>query len=170
MATIARRPVELVPSVEADLGDTENRRKREAAFSAVQSIAPVPPGNRVRAGVLGPGDYRGDTLAFPARIDGLGWPQVTGVVTFQGAGHIVRGIVFTVGVNLSATANVEFADCVFLAPIVVLAGGRIGCSACRFDGTAAIANAGVPGDANRVGCVGSSALVADANVTIGFGV
>ena len=166
MAVVARRPVELVPAVETDLGETENRRKREQAFGQVQSIAPVAPGNRVRAGILGPGDYRGDTLAFPARIDGLGWPQVTGQVTFQGVGHIVRGLVFTVGVNLSATAVVEFTGCVFLAPIVVAAGGRIGCVACRFDGTAAIANAGVAANANRVGCVGSSALAADANVTI----
>jgi hypothetical protein len=73
---------------------------------------------------------------------------------------------FTDAVTLTANSRVVFQNCRFLLPIAVAAGGIIGCVACVFDGTSAITNAGAPGDANRVGCVGSSALAADANVTI----
>jgi len=148
--------------------ETTNQGKREDFFkSLVQRRASS---LALADGIHGPGTYKGATFTRDARIDGIGWPVVAGQVTFQSTG-IVRGIVFSWQVNLTATANVEFVGCVFLAPIVVATGGRIGCCGCEFNGTSCITHAGPAGNANRVGCVGTSALAADGpNVTIIGGV
>jgi hypothetical protein len=160
--------VELDHAPNAGLLSVEQQRQRQQAFGALAAIVPVAVGSKVQAGLLGPGVYHGNTFAFPTRIDGIGWPRIDGQVTFQGAGHVCRGLVFEAAVNLSATANVEFLDCVFLAAVTVLAGGVICCDGGRFDGTSAILNAGLPAAAFRTGCVKTS-TVADTNLTISGG-
>jgi hypothetical protein len=147
--------------------DLENQRNRQSFFTL--ALTRRARGTQIADGIHGPGAYKGGTFTRDARIDGLGWHTVQGQVTFQSTG-IVRGMVFERGVILTTTANMQFVGCVFLMPIVVASGGRIGCNGCEFNGTSAITNAGALGNANRVGCTGTSALAADANVAITGGI
>ena len=163
---MSRAAVE-VPAQAPTVLDWQNQQSRQDFFT--HAITRRKRATPIAAGVLGPVEYVGGTLPRDAQIDGVGWPRIVGQVTFQSTG-IVRGVVFEKAVVLSASANVQFDGCVFLEPITVASGGRIGCVGCQFNGTSAITNAGAPNDANRVGCTGTSALAADANVTVVGGI
>lgn len=143
----------------------DNKRRRDAAFASLLRIAPAVTGDKMPAsGILGPGTYKGGVYAVAVNVTGIGEAVVDGTVEFS-ATAIVRNVTFKRAITVKASASVLFAGCVFLAPITVEAGGVVGCGSCRFDGTASIVNAGDGGNANRVGCVGTSALAGDLNVT-----
>lgn len=162
-------PIELTKTGQ-DVIDLGNLQRRNVAFDRLLRIAPAilkdrPP----ESGILGPGTYSGGRYTVAVNLSALGEAVVTGEFDLASTA-IVRNVTFSNTVTVRATADAMFHGCVFLVPIVVEAGGTIGCVGCRFDGTAAITNAGVPADANRVGCTGTSVLAADSNVTVTGGV
>tara|TARA_R110000868_G_scaffold34404_12_gene124286 strand:+ start:266 stop:760 length:495 start_codon:yes stop_codon:yes gene_type:complete len=149
--------------------DAEQQRRRQSEFTAFQPVKPVQPGDVLPlVGLLGAGSYRGAKLTGTMDLTGVGPTLVTSACDFAGQGKI-RGLTFQDTVTLRATADVEFTGCTFLLPITVVAGGRVVVAGSRFDGTSAIANAGAPGDAFRTGCIATSLLAADANLTISGG-
>ncbi len=138
---MARPAVELTAATDKEgLLEAENRRKREQAFASILALAPRGVGLGIAAGILGPGTYRGGTVADGARIDGIGWPVVDGQVTFAG-NAMVRGVVFKQAIVCPTDAVVQFVGCVFLEPFTLVGNPRVACSGCRFDGTANINNA-----------------------------
>lgn len=162
-------PIELTKTGQ-DVVDLGNLQRRNVAFDRLLRIAPAIVRDRPpESGILGPGTYNGGRYTAAVNLSALGEAIVTGVFDLVSTA-IVRNVTFSNTVTVRATADAMFHGCVFLVPIVVESGGKIGCVGCRFDGTAAIANAGLPVNANRVGCVGTSSLTADAGVTIMGGI
>lgn len=156
--------VEIIPVAQSDLG-AQNARQRQQQFAGLQQIAPEPTGAPFpRVGVLGAGDYKGGTLSGTVDVTGINSPRVVGDVTLTGT-VVVRGVVFGGEVTIGAQATASLVTCRFLKPVNVIAGGRVACTGCRFDGTAAILNAGVAADAATVGSVRTSG-VAHVNATI----
>lgn len=156
--------VQITPPTQDNLG-AANDRAREVQFSLLQQIAPQPPGAAFPSvGVLGKGTYRGAVLNAHVDVFGLNQPMVIGPVTFKSTGT-VDGVEFQNTVTLDATASVLFSRCRFLKPVTVASGGKIGCTACRFDGTSAILNAGLAASAASTGCVKTSAT-AHTNTTV----
>lgn len=153
--------------------DAANQQRRQVAMADAARSRSVANGSVLPAtGILAPGSYKGSILpaTWDVNLTGLGVAVVTGTLDLSGKA-IVKGVTFNDTVALRATANAMFTDCIFLKPITVAAGGVIGCVGCRFDGTSAITHTGPAANANRVGCVGTSALPGDGpNVTVTGGI
>lgn len=141
-----------------------NMQGRQQVFDVVLRMQPVVAGAPIQAGILAPGNYIGNTLGVDVRIDGLGWPVVTGPVTFS-ANAIVRGVVFNNTVALGAAAVAVFDGCVFLNTVTVANGGKGAWAGCRFDGTSSIQNAGNASKCVVAGGVHTSST-AHVNVTL----
>lgn len=141
-----------------------NMQGRQQVFDIVLRMQPVVAGAPFQAGILAPGNYLGNTIGKDARIDAIGWPVVTGPVTFT-ANAIVRGVVFNSTVALNATAVVAFDACVFLSTVTVASGGQGSWAGCRFDGSSSIQNAGSASKCVVAGGVHTSST-AHVNVTL----
>lgn len=141
--------------------------RRDSVMDEFKRLKLVIDGDKFPAvGTLAPGRYKGASLTTSSNVTGVGDARVEGEVSFLSTG-VLRNITFAEQVRVGASANVVFIGCVFLMPITVTTGGVIGCVGCRFDGTSAIPHSGPAPNANRVGCVGTSALAGDGpNVTI----
>jgi len=158
------RQVQINPAQQGPL-DAQNDRNREQMFALLQQIAPLPSGNAFpTVGVLGTGTYRGAIINNTCDVTGLNDPQVVGKVTLN-ASAIISGVHFREEIDVGAVATVGFYRCRFEKVINVAAGGAIAATACRFDGTSAILNAGVAADAGSTGCVKTS-VTAHTNTTI----
>lgn len=141
-----------------------NMQGRQQVFDIVLRMQPVVAGAPIQGGILGPGNYMGATLGKDVRIDSLGWPVVTGPVTFT-ANAIVRGVVFNDTVTIGASAVAAFDACVFLKTVTVASGGKGAWAGCRFDGTSSIQNAGSASKCVVAGGVHTSST-AHVNVTL----
>lgn len=155
--------VELPNKTISDLQFT-NMQSRQQIFDIVLRMQPVVAGAPFQGGILAPGVYKGGTLGSEARVDGIGWPNVSGPVTIA-SNVIVRGVVFTDTVTLTASAVVVFDGCVFQKTVTVASGGKGAWSGCRFDGVSSIQNAGNASKCVVAGGVHTSST-AHVNVTL----
>lgn len=164
-----QRSTEITPRQQPGTEAT-NFRARERAFASLYPVQPVAAGSQFpTTGLLGKGTYLGATLTSEVDVAGVPGATVAGAVLFDGSTGVVRDVTFEAAVRLTATANMLFLGCVFEVPVVVDSGGVVVMNGCFLYGTAAVTNAGAVGNANRVGCAGTSALAADANVTVTAG-
>lgn len=140
-----------------------NMQNRQQVFDIVLRMMPVVANSVFQGGIFGPGDYRGGTVSS-IRLDGLGWPVVTGPVTITG-NSIIRGIVFSDTVTIQSAATVVFEGCVFQKTVSVIANGQGAWAGCRFDGASSIQNAGNPSKCVVAGGIHTSST-AHVNVTL----